>query len=250
MHDRHQMGYLVDNAIRRAGLLVQRGPRARDLDLSRRNKTQGQTVEFVGPSAIGKSTIFEKMRPSLKNNWLFEQHTRRLNAPEAKEQEFSSVLRSVYFDRIRDLERDVGDIIKCSEIIDRVTEIVRVALVLTAREFPRGFVLDEGIAHFFAGQIIALPEDQAHKFLFGRALIFVLPSQASTLVNRRSGRSGIQATQQDVEEAESQIKIYQSLATKCSETDTPHIMLNADEPVSKNAKRAFNFLETLTSEFR
>jgi hypothetical protein len=256
--------------LRHAGVAVQRVPRPEEVagpDLP----TKGLVVEFVGPAAIGKSTVFSRMRPALKRSWLFEQHTRVGGLPATPDPAILDRLRPVYFERIRRLESTGLDVYRNAGIIRRMSEVVHMSVLAASGAFPRGFLFDEGVGHFFAEQIIALDDAEADAILRGMAFVILLPRRTGTLVDRRLGRpagrapvaamtasgmagsamTGSGGTPGDVvaaarTQAEKELAIYRGFAGLCDRLGLRHVLLDAEDDADANARRGLAFLETLT----
>lgn len=228
-----------------AGLQLQRVPRPREIDTTRSRATRGLVVEFVGPAGIGKTTLFRHIAHSLKKDWLFEHHTRAHAIPDLAPSAFLSGLEAVHFARMEHLHETSADVYRNICLIKRICEIVDATILAATQDFPRGFVFDEGIAHFFAEQIIALDDDAAQEILGHMALIFILPEDTETLVARRSGRGDGPDSPAARVQAEEELAVYRALLALCRRCGLMHVVLNAEDSVAVNSARALDYIAGL-----
>jgi hypothetical protein len=228
-----------------AGLQLQRVPRPREIDTTRRRPTHGLVVEFVGPAGIGKTTLFRHITHSLKKDWLFEHHTRAHAVPDLPASAFLTALEAVHFARMEHLRQTSTDVYRNICLIKRTCEIVDATILAVTQDYPRGFVFDEGIAHYFAEQIIALDDETAREILGPMALIFLLPAETGTLVGRRFGRGDGPDSPSARAQAEEELAVYRALLALCSRCGLSHLVLRAEDSVSVNAERALDYIAGL-----
>ncbi len=233
---------IFKDVLESSGFALQRVPRTKDLSPSQRRLTRGRLIEFVGPSAIGKSTVFQKIKPQLKDDWLFEYHTRLPETNLECENDFLKVLRKVYVARIDRLCASGIDLTQNVSIVKRLCEVVNCSILAMTHDFPRGFVFDEGLAHFFAEQIIALDDEAAAEILKRMSLVFILPTKTDTLVERRLLRHTSENVDTVRTQAEKELQIYWSLVAICTRCGIDHIVLNAENSVQENAALAQTFI--------
>lgn len=137
--------------------------------------TQGWLVELVGPSGVGKTTLKQQVAPKLQGEWFFEQHAKGLLGQVSEDPTLAAYIKTLMAGRLDRLAKLDAPLEHIAMIGQRVCEVVRLGLVSKAEGLPRGFLMDDGMLHFFAEQIIAQPPDNNNKFLDKTACIFLLP---------------------------------------------------------------------------
>lgn len=246
----------LKNILRKLGLSIQRVPTLSELSSDRENNTKGTVVEFVGPAAVGKSTVFNATRSVLKKNWLFEHHTRLPEDASPIDANTGSFLGAIYQARLDLLRRLDLDIYAKTKIIKRMSEIVQMELNVARQNYPRGFVFEEGISHFFAEQILDTEAIKDKKIFANRHFVFLLPDDPDTLKMRRDIRqssgndkmhrhqSGTGDSQPDAaaDQAQKEISIYTSLEQLFRTNGFSTLVLVAEDTVEHNADRTLAFV--------
>jgi hypothetical protein len=143
-----------------------------------RRDTQGWLVEFVGPSGVGKSTLSRQLNPILRQNWFFERHAKGLMGKVVEDEAHVTYLRQICAGRLKKLQDREFPLERIASIGQRVFEVVRLGLVTKSQGLPRGFIMDDGIAHYFAEQILEYDRDATEAFLEKMAFVFLLPDKA------------------------------------------------------------------------
>lgn len=160
------------------GLEVSRmPPAARTLSASPR-ASKGWLVEFVGPSGVGKTTLRRQVAPKLQQDWFFEPHAKGLLGQITEDAATAAYIRPLLRGRLDKLQNTDMPLERIAEIGRRVCEVARLGLVTKSTGLPRGFIMDDGIAHFFAEQITGQDRAATEAFLGRTAFIFLLPDEA------------------------------------------------------------------------
>ena len=154
-------------------------PPTRTLGASQR-RSQGWLVEFVGPSGVGKTTLRQQVTPMLRQDWFFEHHAKGLMGKIKEDAATATYIKRLLRGRLGKIQNSDMTLERIAEISQRVCEVARLGLVTKSSELPRGFIMDDGIAHFFAEQIIDQDRDATAAFLVRTAFIFLLPDEADT----------------------------------------------------------------------
>ncbi|TVP53163.1 MAG: hypothetical protein EA345_00135 [Halomonas sp.] len=163
------------------GLRVERIPNAERIRASLLQGTSGWNVEFVGPSGVGKTYLCRQVAPSLSRHWFFERHAKSLSGSVPEDPlkaQYFSLLYAARFVRLQNT--DLG-LARRAAIVARMSEVIRQGLVAHSLGLPRGFILDDGIAHFFAEQILAQDINTTATYLRDMGLIFLLPPRPDTI---------------------------------------------------------------------
>lgn len=162
------------------GLRVERRPNADRVLACPRLRTSGWNVEFVGPSGVGKTHLFRQVSGSLSRHWFFEPHAKSLSGRVPEDPLSAQYFSLLYDARFADLQSSDLEFAQKAAIVTRMTEVICQALVARSPGLSRGFILDDGVAHFFAEQILAQDLDTNTTYLRGLGLIFLLPPRPDT----------------------------------------------------------------------
>ncbi|MEP4199319.1 MAG: hypothetical protein ABJL99_27145 [Aliishimia sp.] len=144
------------------------------------SQSQGWLVELVGPSGVGKTTLREEVAPMLRQDWFFEQHAKGLMGETTEDEATALYIKQLLrgrLDRLQDSDLTLENI---AAIGQRVFEVARLGLVSKSPDLPRGFLMDDGMAHFFAEQIMEQDRAATEDFMARTAFIFLLPDEAET----------------------------------------------------------------------
>lgn len=170
----------IRQSIAQLGLRVERVPPAGRIRRTAPSGTGGHCVEFVGPSGVGKTYLCRQVTPDLARHWFFERHAKALAGHVPEDPPSARYLAQLYVARFRRLQDNDLALSRKAEIVARMSEVIRHGLVASSPGLPRGFVLDDGVAHFFAEQILETDISMTTGFLRGKGLIFLLPERPET----------------------------------------------------------------------
>ncbi len=142
--------------------------------------THGWIVELVGPSGVGKTTLRDQIVPRLHQDWFFERHAKGLLGDAVEDATVARYIKSLLWGRLDGLQSADLPLETIAAISQRVCEVVRLGLAAKSSGMPRGFIMDDSIAHFFAEQILAQDRTATQHFMDHTAYIFLLPDEAVT----------------------------------------------------------------------
>ena len=130
----------------------------------------------------------------MRKDWFFEHQAKGLIGHLPEEKTASPYIKRLFAERLADLQTldlPLEDIAATSQ---RVCEVVRLGLVSKSPGLPRGFVMDDGLVHFFAGQILEQDRAATQAFLAKTAFVFLMPGGGA----QRPASDGPARTQMDV----------------------------------------------------
>lgn len=160
------------------GIAVSRVPPAARTRAARPRDTRGWLVEFVGPSGVGKTTLWRQVAPMLRRDWFFERHAKGLLGKITENETHATYLKHICARRLETLMGKDFPLERMASIGQRIFEVARLGLVSKSTDLPRGFIMDDGIAHFFAEQILEQDRDATRVFFERMAFIFIMPDEA------------------------------------------------------------------------
>jgi hypothetical protein len=201
-------------------------PAARTLTAEPRD-TQGWLVEFVGPSGVGKTTLRQQVAPALRKDWFFEHHAKGLLGHIPEDTTTAAYIKRLFAGRLEDLQSLDLPLERIAATSQRVCEVVRLGLVTKCLDLPRGFIMDDGLLHFFAGQVLEQDRDATEAFLDRTAFIFLLPDEPDT----RDASAPQKRTQLDV---------YRELQDLVQDIGRPTLVLNSGDRTN-HANRVLSF---------
>lgn len=142
-------------------------------------RSAGNLVEFAGPSGIGKTTLCRQIAPQLRRDWFFEAHAAALLRGPASPVSGAddAYLARLHAHRLDDLARSDTGLVKRMLIVRRMSEVIAQAAAARAPGLPRGFILDDSVAHFFAEAMLARPRAETAHHAQGLAFVFLLPPE-------------------------------------------------------------------------
>ncbi len=205
------------------GLVVSKAaPAGRSLSV-KASPSKGWLVELVGPSGVGKTTLRDEVTAGLKDDWFFEHHAKGMLGQVQEDAAMAAYLKPMLANRLKMLQGLDIPLERMAEISQRACEVVRLGLVTKSGQVPRGFVMDDGILHFFAEQILAQKPKAAQPFLEQTAFVFLLPQAA------------------DEEEAKRQLEVYRALRDYVQGLGKPMIVLDPQDREG-NPGRVLSFI--------
>ncbi len=214
-----------------SGFAVSRVSPALRSQSARPRDTKGWLVEFVGPTGVGKSTLFRRVEPMLRRDWFFERHAKGLTGKVVEDEAHAEYLRRICARRLEDLQADRLRFDRVASIGQRVFEVARLGRVTKSQHLPRGFVIDDGLAHFFAEPICEQDREATMAFFSKTAFVFVLPSEADLV-----GESAAW-TRKD-------LKPYWELLELLSDLGRPTLVLDRNNS-RENPSEALSFIQSV-----
>jgi len=145
---------------------------------------RGKVIEFIGPSGVGKTYLFEKSRTSLRAHW------KPVTTPIGFKVHFGFA--PPYWSLLTPMaqrltERSLNDYQRAG-LLQYYSSIIAAELEMSTQLARSSFMLDEGIFHNFSEQLMELEDSAFSMATSSRAIILVLPSRPETVMERRSQR--------------------------------------------------------------
>jgi hypothetical protein len=181
---RDALGRGTRRLLERLGLRITRI--SRDPAALSRTVTAGHVVELVGPSGVGKTTLFRHVAPALAKRWYFQKDIApfmyggfRLDPEDACAYEslVSAAVAEV-------AERDVEVSARAASLAFRM-RILREDMCVMAGTRPRGFFIDDGLCHNATRHVLARLEagDRGmERLVRRRAFVFLFADRVETVV--------------------------------------------------------------------
>ena len=159
--------------------------------------------------------------------------------------------RNIYFRRIKRLKKNETDPWKSITTARQMSKVIGESLTLFGNDFPRGFVLDEGLFKNFPKEVLKLGSDQADPLWTNRAFVYLRARDPDFVVSRYQGRvferSARGLPQRPPEDDEVRARVAQDNAVfdRIVETaqgfDCPAIVVYAEDDHQDNINRILEF---------
>ena len=174
---------LIKSGLRASGWELRAEKSITSITRARPSRTRGLVVEFVGPSGIGKTTLCRQIAQRLRRDWFFEHHAAALvrsgKLPSAAQSPspVEAYLGQLHAHRLGDLATSQLHLVQRMKIVKRMSDVVAQGAMARLPGQPRGFILDDGVAHFFAEAMLAQSRERTRSFTHDSAFIFLLPPE-------------------------------------------------------------------------
>ena len=224
-----------------------------------KKNTAGKTLEFLGTSGVGKTTLFRGCLPKLRNRWLSSYHLDFLNRT-ARSCEPDVILMQV-------LKRNIEKIFSSDSfcpwhsLVDlRLSvKVMHQTMVVAQNTHPMGFAFDEGLFRHFCAEIMELTDDFSVELWENRAFVYLRARSAETALSRLKARrvkwAQIQSYRGETDEqflariAREQ-QMFQSIVGRALSFGCPVLVLDAEEPIQKSIEKVLNFERSLIQRFK
>jgi hypothetical protein len=181
--------------LERLGLRVSRIRPPLDPAALPRTATAGHVVEFVGPSGVGKTTLFRHLAPTLAERWFFQEDIApfvydgfRLGPEDARA--YDALIPGI----VAEVAERPGHVSGRAAALAFRMRVLREDMCLMAGTHSRGFFIDDGLCHNASVPVLARLEagDRAmERLVRRRAFVFLLADRVDTVVaNIKARRLG------------------------------------------------------------
>ncbi|MEP1356261.1 MAG: hypothetical protein ABJX32_04315 [Tateyamaria sp.] len=215
-----------------------------------RKRSAGKVLEFIGPSGIGKSTLLYAIRGELSKDWFLPHHAASLFHVAFKETDNSfDSHRQLLLNRVARIDRNQRDFWTLATSVRYGAQVASTDIAIRS-DFPRGFVLDEGLFQIFSGDFSELDKGALEKLCAGRSLVFLSAHRPETIAERRMARngrrhSGADRSREDVSgqsaRAEISLQHFSSFADKMRDLGADVLTLFAEDENALNLEKVLDF---------
>ncbi|MEP4803357.1 MAG: hypothetical protein ABJZ69_03035 [Hyphomicrobiales bacterium] len=253
---KHKLKPWSQKALANKGFELRRSPSTDVLYNSKHLSTAGKIFEFVGPSGGGKTTLLTHMEKQLTRRW-YAPYSRRLLDRTADETVMSAH-RKILVAKTQRIERDGLDAWEQSEILIRLGKIMHQSLAGASGVYSRGLVLDEGICHYFAEQILEQEKSIAYALLKNRYLVLLLARSPKTVASQMLKRMteaenrtlsdkemGYLCSDFLLENIAQQLDIYRNLGKLAKNCGCQVLTIYSEDGIKKNIQRILEFERTI-----
>lgn len=222
-------------------------------------ETAGKTLEFLGTSGVGKSTIFNKSVARLKNRWLFAYHLGFLKR-KSPPSEVDKALMDILMSRIATIKNS-DSFCPWHSLIDLQlsVRIMHETMQVLHDVFPKGIAFDEGFFRHFAAEILQLGDDFPDQVWKNRAFVYLRTQKPETILLRhkarwmasatRGERQRVKTDDQILSEITHEQEMFQIIADRALSFGCPVLIVDAENPVEESVKKILDFEKSLGQQF-
>lgn len=199
-------------------------------------------VEFIGPSGVGKSTFCEAYRQVSSIPWGHAGDIAGLRLVGGETELDGSIHWRLLSKKLEYLDRQPLNRFRSAKLMYYFSQVAYQDLTLFYSEGPTVFLLDEGICHNFAGQLIELDSSDFQRIMSSRALVYVRPRDPDLVVHRirkRARETGFMVTHHIgldhaglVRIVEESLYRFGKLTEKLQAHCVPHCILDAEYSIT------------------
>jgi hypothetical protein len=221
--------------------------------------TATHIVEFLGPSGIGKSTIFNKSKAKLKYPWNFGYNS-ELYKMASCEEEIADIYRQLYWSSLQKVKSKGVNPVNETETIVNIIKRFQADLSMRCVSYTRGFFLAEGVFAYCSASAMELNKVLLKKITVGRSFVLVLPEKTETAVERfveREKKTGIKRnyfrhlSHEELYEVQKRaINKQLEFGQAVERLGCKVLWLRAEDDVGKNVKKVIEFESNVVEEER
>jgi hypothetical protein len=167
-----------------AGYTITRIPDESRLLAAERHPTSGMLFEFMGPSGVGKTSLYRDVQAVRSANWLPVGDVLGLSPREISEaEELQTLLSDLILDRVEEERRrsvHAWTVAGAAEFASRAAK----TYIVLRRHYARGIMLDEGILHAFSAQLARTAERELRTLLDRHVIVFLDARHPETVAQR------------------------------------------------------------------
>lgn len=221
--------------------------------------TSGITLEFIGTSGVGKTTLFRGCLRKLRSRWFSSYHldflTRSVRSCEPDE-----ILMQI-------LKRNIEKILNSDSFcpwhslldLNLSVRVMHETMLIAQKTHPMGFAFDEGLFRHFRAEILEMTDDSSVELWEKRAFVYLQARSPETALSRLKARRMKLAPKHSQRElTDDQIlsriardqQMFQSILDRARSFGCPVLVLDAEEPIQQSIEKVLKFERTLIERFK
>ena len=214
-------------------------------------------IEFIGPAGIGKTTLFNEIAGKTTGDWFHKGQNKSSIISKNADKVDGGTHWKLLYNKAKNLEERNLNGYRKIKLMKYFTNVAFNDFNMRHNEFKKGFLLEEGLCHNFSKEINKLSETEFRHLMSSRALIYLMPRDSMTVVQRihkRKREEGRIVTHHIglndwalKEIAENSVKSFNRLIERAEKLGIPCCRIFAENPTSKNAETILAFEKQIIS---
>ncbi len=225
-------------------------------ELKKCNHSGGKIIEYIGPSGVGKTILYNLTKNNLSSEWSNLQIGSD-NQKDSIDERLFEIQREILKKK-----NDSVDILKCDinqklKLMTYFNQVLLNNIRISNCNQKAGFLLEEGICHNFSNELQSLKEKDLEYVMKNRILICVLPHDSLTVVSqirKRTKEGGHTVYHHEGLDDEELNKLtidstnnFINLLSCIQKFNIPVCELSAEDGIELNCKKIIEFEASLFS---
>lgn len=146
-------------------------------------------IEFIGPSGIGKSTLFKEYFSKTDFNFYTQNDLYKIKSKLDQQKILSIIYNELLLNKHNNLLIKGYNAYINTELLNYFTKIVSEDIIIQNSYKDCGFILEEGIAHNFSMELLQLSNEHLSLLLKNRIVVYLRPEDPNIVVQRIKKRA-------------------------------------------------------------
>lgn len=206
-------------------------------------------IEFIGPSGIGKSTLFKEYFSTTDFNFYTQKDVYKVKSKLDEQDILSFIYKELLFNKHSNLLKRTYNAFVSTELLNYFTKIVSEDIIIQNSHKDFGFILEEGIVHNFSKELLQLTNEHLSLLLKNRIIIYMRPENPNLIVQRikkrecEGGHIVIHHKNRTDEElldiAKQSVEHFDKLINRINELNFPYLQIIAEENNGSDKLKSF-----------
>lgn len=222
----------------------------------KKNSSTGKIIEFIGPSGVGKSTLYNETKNSLSSVWRNSKSLNKFKGNTTDEQ-LAEIHWKLFKSKISNVDSINTDGLVKLSLMEHFQKMLSDNLKIIQQENEVGIFLEEGLCHSFSRELIVLTNAELINVLGNRFLIYVSPKDPNIVVRqirKRAMEGGhtvyhhVGLDDQDLNRiTKDSIDNFNKLTNHIEKLNVPVCRLFVEDGIEINSNRIIEFEKSLFS---
>lgn len=146
-------------------------------------------LEFIGPSGVGKSTLFKEYFSNVDFNFYTQNDIYKVKSKLDEQKILSIIYHELLLNKHNNLLKKDYNAYTISELLNYFSKIVSEDILIQNSYKDCGFILEEGITHNFTTELLQLSNEHLSLLLKNRIIIYLKPENPNLIVQRIKKRA-------------------------------------------------------------